>query len=296
MAERYYKVIGQHFDETKHFDKAERFYIKARCPQMAVEMYTRANKWDKAHKVASTYMSEAAVGTLYVNQARRLEAAGKLKEAEKLYIMVNEPDEAINMYKKNRHYDQMIRLVTQYRKDLLTETHLHLAQQLEAENKFKEAERHYVDSNDWKSAVNMYRAHDLWDDAIRVAKGHGGVNASKQVAYAWAVSLGGEAGAKLLTKFGLIEQAIDYATESGNFEQAFQLARTSMKTKLPEVHPVSIYTRTARTHRCRHARMSVEFICTCVRNRHVGTGSRRRSGPYGSGQDVGGQRRLHQSH
>jgi intraflagellar transport protein 172 len=199
-------------------------------------MYTRANKWDKAHKVASTYMSEAAVGTLYVNQAQRLEAAGKLKEAEKLYMMVNEPDLAINMYKKNRHYDQMIRLVAQHRKDLLTETHLHLAQQLEAENKFKEAERHYVDSNDWKSAVNMYRAHDLWDDAIRVAKGHGGVNASKQVAYAWAVSLGGEAGAKLLTKFGLIEQAIDYATESGNFEQAFQLARTSMKTKLPEVH------------------------------------------------------------
>ena len=27
---------------------------------------------------------------------------------------------------------------------------------------------HYVDSNDWKSAVNMYRAHELWDDAIRV--------------------------------------------------------------------------------------------------------------------------------
>lgn len=30
-------------------------------------------------------------------------------------------------------------------------------------------------------AVNMYRAHDMWDDAIRVAKSHGGVNASKQV-------------------------------------------------------------------------------------------------------------------
>ena len=52
----------------------------------------------------------------------------------------------------------------------------------------------------------MYRANDLWDDAIRVAKLHGGVNASKKVSYAWAVSLGGEAGAKLLTKFGLIEQ------------------------------------------------------------------------------------------
>jgi len=43
------------------------------------------------------------------------------------------------------------------------------------------------------------------------------------VAYAWAVSLGGDAGAKLLTKFGLIEQAIDYATESGAFDQAFHV-------------------------------------------------------------------------
>ena len=69
-----------------------------------------------------------------------------------------------------------------------------------------------------------------------MAKLHGGVNASKKVAYAWAVSLGGEAGAKLLTKFGLVEQAIDYATESGSFDHAFQLANASKKEKLPEVH------------------------------------------------------------
>ena len=49
-----------------------------------------------------------------------------MQEAEKLYIMVIEPDLAINMYKKNRHYDQMIRLVAQYRKDLLTEVRLGL--------------------------------------------------------------------------------------------------------------------------------------------------------------------------
>ena len=130
----------------------------------------------------------------------------------------------------------MIRLVTSYRKDLLTETHLHLAQQLETEGSFKAAEKHYVEASDWGSAVNMYRANDLWDDAIRVAKLHGGVAASKKVAYAWAVSLGGEAGSKLLTKFGLVDQAIDYATESGAFEHAFSLALASKKEKLPEVH------------------------------------------------------------
>ena len=81
----------------------------------------------------------------------------------------------------------------------------------------------------------MYRANEMWDDAIRIARMHGGTNASKQVAYAWAVSLGGEAGAQLLSKFGLVEQAIDYAMESGAFMHAFELTRASMKQKLPEV-------------------------------------------------------------
>ena len=35
---------------------------------------------------------------------------------------------------------------------------------------------------------------------------YGGVNATKQVAYAWAVSLGGDEGAVLLRKLGLLEQ------------------------------------------------------------------------------------------
>jgi len=70
---------------------------------------------------------------LYITQAHRLESSGKYKEAERLYVMVHEPDLAINMHKKGRRYDDMIRLVTSYRKDLLTETHLHLAQQLETE-------------------------------------------------------------------------------------------------------------------------------------------------------------------
>ena len=100
--------------------------------------------------------------------------------------MVHEPDLAINMHKKNRRYDDMIRLVTSYRKELLTETHLHLAQQLETEGNFKLAEKHYVEAQDWGSAVNMYRANELWDDAVRVADDdvlgglHGAVSARRR--------------------------------------------------------------------------------------------------------------------
>lgn len=48
-----------------------------------------------------------------------------------------------------------------------------------------------------------------------MAKAHGGANSHKHVAYLWAKSLGGEAAVKLLSKFGLLEMAIDHATDSG---------------------------------------------------------------------------------
>ena len=112
---------------------------------------TKARKWDEAERplpsIAVTYMSQADMAMLYITQAHRLESAASFKEAERLYVMVHEPDLAINMYKKNRRYDDMIRLVTSYRKDLLTETHLHLAQQLETEGNFKLAEKHYVEAS-----------------------------------------------------------------------------------------------------------------------------------------------------
>ena len=76
-----------------------------------------------------------------------------------------------------------------------------------AQANYREAENHFVEAKEWKLAVNMYRLVELWDDAIRVSKVHGGAAASKQVAFAWAVSLGGEPGAKLLQKFKLIDQA-----------------------------------------------------------------------------------------
>jgi intraflagellar transport protein 172 len=232
----YYSRIAAHYREAQRYDLAEKYYIQAGKASDAVDMYTRANKWELAHKIATRYMNENEATMLYINQASDLERVSKFKEAERLYLAVNEPDLAINMYKKARKYDQMVRLVKTYRKELLKETHLHLAQQLEMEGNLREAEKHYCEAQEWQSAVNMYRANDNWDEAIRVAKVHGGLSASKRVAYAWAMHLSGEQGAKLLTKLGLIEQAIDYSVETGDFEHAFGLARNSLKSKLPEVH------------------------------------------------------------
>jgi intraflagellar transport protein 172 len=235
-ARPYYKRIARHYEQCKQLDEAEKYFIAAQSPKLAVEMFTKASLWDRAHKLATTYMSEREVSMLYISQAQRMEASGKLKEAEQLYVKVNEPDLAINMYKKQRKYDAMVRLVGKYRKELLKETHQFLAQHLESEGNLRDAEHHYCEANEWLSAVNMFRSNNMWEEAIRVAKLHGGANASKRVAYAWALALGGEAGAKLLTKLGLIEPAIEYAMESGAFDHAFELARCSLQRKLPEIH------------------------------------------------------------
>ena len=38
-----------------------------------------------------------------------------------------------------------------------------------------------MDAKDWKAAVQMYRGAGQWEDALRVAKAHGGPAAVKQV-------------------------------------------------------------------------------------------------------------------
>eukprot|EP00951_Prasinocladus_malaysianus_P046312 scaffold636442_cov46-Prasinocladus_malaysianus.AAC.1 len=106
----FYKRVAKHYDEARQWEEAERYYVKAGLATDAVDMYTRAGKWEAAHKVAMGYLTDSEVHILYTKRARELEAGHKFKEAEKMYLTVKEHDQAINMYKKNRMYDQMIRL------------------------------------------------------------------------------------------------------------------------------------------------------------------------------------------
>ncbi|WAR22903.1 IF172-like protein [Mya arenaria] len=236
LASKYYKKIADHYASIGEYEKAERLYVEAGCTREVVEMYTQAGKWEQAHKMASSYMKSDDVSAMYISQARQLEEQGKFKEAEKLFVAVKEPDLAISMYKKQRMYSDMVRLVKVHHPDLLQDTYIHLAKECETDGNLRQAEQYYVESGDWKAAVNMYRSQDMWDESHRVAKAQGGQNASKQVAYLWAKSLGGDSAVKLLNKFGLLDAAIDYAAENCAFDFAFELAKIAMKEKLPEIH------------------------------------------------------------
>lgn len=46
--------------------------------------------------------------------------------------------------------------------------HILFLQECENEGNLRQAEHYYCESGDWKAAVNMYRAQDMWDEAHRV--------------------------------------------------------------------------------------------------------------------------------
>lgn len=235
-----YEKLAAHYASSRHFDQAERAYIKSNRPQRAVEMHVQASQYEKAHRVAKNHLSQSERIELYSSLAQTLEQQNKLSEAEQLYIMVNEFDLAINMYKKREEYEQMLRLVSKYRKELLDDTYKHIAESFEMKQNLKKAEHYYVEAKMWQSAMSMYRQLEKWEDAKRVAKLHGGKSSFEKVVLAQAHATfkesGAEAGAQLLAKHGLIEIAIDYAVEHSNFQHAFELANLSAKHKLPDIH------------------------------------------------------------
>eukprot|EP00049_Salpingoeca_infusionum_P011387 m.198132 g.198132 ORF g.198132 m.198132 type:complete len:1733 (+) comp14914_c0_seq4:203-5401(+) len=236
VAKPYFKLLAEHYGDVRDLKMAEKYFLKANNPRGAIDLYVKCGKWEQAHKLSARHLPKEDVSDMYIAKAEELEQQHKYKEAEKLYLSVNEPDYAINMYKKINQYDDMVRLISAHHPDLLEQTHKHLAGELEADGHLAQAETHYINAEDWRGAVNMYRGRDLWDDAFRVAKSHGGAIAAQQVAYMWAKSLGGDSAVKLLVKLNMVSSAVDIACEQNAFDFAFELSRTAAKDRLSDVH------------------------------------------------------------
>ncbi|KAK4337394.1 hypothetical protein RND71_043341 [Anisodus tanguticus] len=183
-------------------------------------------------------MNEEDTKEIFFKLGTQFEKDGKLKDAEKIYLLCDQADKAISMYKDAKQYDSMIRLVSQYYPDLLIETHRHLAKDLEKDKLYSKAELHYISANEWKSAVQMYKNLNRWEDAYRLARLYGGnTNAVRQIALLWAKYLpSAEEAVKMLNKYGLLSQVIDEALSNELFEFACVLAESVGGNKLNEIY------------------------------------------------------------
>uniref|UniRef100_A0A0K0EBD8 Intraflagellar transport protein 172 homolog n=1 Tax=Strongyloides stercoralis TaxID=6248 RepID=A0A0K0EBD8_STRER len=232
----YFFKIGEYFEEKGNFDEAEKYYIDAKKPEEALNMYNRKSQWAEAHRLASEIMDENETKKLYLEKAEKLEMMGKFKDAEELYISIGEPKKAIAMYRNANKVTEMMLLVEKYHPEFVTETRKRLAEEFERNGDLKSAEEQYLISGDWKSCVDMYMEVGEWPDAYRIAKQEGGESSSKNVIYLWAKSLGGDPGVKLLQKYNILNEVILIACQNTDFDFAFEICKIGNKSKLPLVY------------------------------------------------------------
>lgn len=72
VAREYFKRIATHYEQLRTYDEAERYFIKADMAREAVEMYSRAGKWDAAHKVAMGYLTDKEIHVSQIKQCSQL--------------------------------------------------------------------------------------------------------------------------------------------------------------------------------------------------------------------------------
>jgi intraflagellar transport protein 172 len=153
-----------------------------------------------------------------------------------MYLIVEEYDLGIAMYKKCQQYDNMIRMVSKYRSNLLKETHLAVAQKLHKDGNFKTAEQHYISAGAWRAAVEMYKSQNLWEEAVRTSKLYGKDEFTCELAKKWAESLGPEQGMKMMLKMNLVDAVVEYLSDKAEFDEAFKMANLHAKHKIRDVH------------------------------------------------------------
>lgn len=232
---QYAMELSEQLSQMGNISSAEEILIRAEMYKEAVDLLNRHGQWEKAYDIAEKYLGKNIVRDMFIDIAMKLEEEKKLRDAEKVFLTINEPDLAIAMYKRVEQYDSMIRLVEQYHHDLVESTHLHLAKELEVKGKFKSAEIHFIASGNWKTAVHMYGNANLWEEAYRVAKQKGVDGAANQVAYMWSRTLPVDGAFKLLSKMNLIDDAINFACNANQYDFALELCRLSNRSS-DDVH------------------------------------------------------------
>ncbi|WKY15558.1 hypothetical protein Q1695_000775 [Nippostrongylus brasiliensis] len=232
----FYGRIAAHYATTDELDRAERLYLEADLQKEAIAMYIKKNRWADAYRLSEEFLGKEETFALYESKAEELEQLGRYADAEQLFVSIGMSNRAVLMYKNADRNDDVIRLVEKYHGEHLQDTHKRLGMEHEERGDLRLAEEEYLKAGDIKAAINMYREKEMWTDAYRLARAEGGEQEQKQVALLWAKSLGGEAGVKLLNRFGMLNEAIDHFTEIGTFDFAFELARLGAKERLPGVH------------------------------------------------------------
>lgn len=153
--------------------------------------------------------------------------------AERVYLLIGEPDAAIQMHRRLGNERQVILLVERHRPEQLEGLLLALARDRELEGNLEAAERLMMQAsrNEWTNVVRMYRLANRWSDAYRVASNHCAHKLDPlliQLAYWWARSVqasgsDGKAALDLLLPLQMVGPVLEFCCDNKSFSFALAL-------------------------------------------------------------------------
>ncbi|XP_050671784.1 intraflagellar transport protein 172 homolog isoform X2 [Leptidea sinapis] len=216
--------LGEHFIAVQEWDTAERVLITCGMSERCVRAYISAGRFSDGLRVATAHLSEQETKDIFVPLADQYREEGQLKKAEQIYIGLGDADQAISMYKEASQYESMLRLVATHRSSLLEATRRHVAQALHASGDLRAAENYYIQAGDWKSAIQMYRSCNQWENAERVGRAHAPANVQQQIALQWAATLSAPSAARLLAARGLAAVGARWALQAQRWDIAIELS------------------------------------------------------------------------
>lgn len=233
-----YLRVGRHFASIGDTETAEDLFLCVDAVKELIEMYLNLGRVDEAMRRAKRQMKPAEIESTFIETAKKLEKKPNTRQtAEKIYVAINKPDLAIEMYTEAGDSNNAMRLTQKYGGDMSKMSAM--AAKAERDGDLQTAENCYIKAGQWEKALFMYQQEKKWPDAMRVAKMNGDSQAEIKVAVKWASSIGGSAGVQKLQQLKLTEPVLYYACENGFADLAqsiFENSKTLSKTAKKEGH------------------------------------------------------------
>lgn len=149
--------------------------------------------------------------------------------AQSIYLLINEPDSAIQMHRRRGSEERLLELVEQHQPDRLESELLALARDREMAGDLISAEQLMmrIGKTEWTNVVRMYRLANRWSDAFRVAKENCTSTRDPiliQLAYFWSKSMSNaQEAADLLHQLGLLAEVLEFCRENNAINFALAL-------------------------------------------------------------------------
>ncbi|OHT17436.1 selective LIM binding factor [Tritrichomonas foetus] len=151
---------------------AENCYIRAGQWEKALFMYRQEKKWQDAMRIAKSHGTPTAELQVAIHWAKDIGGVAGIQKLQQLNLV-----EQSLLYCCENGITDFASLIMDNCKNLsrttLQQAHMKFGCALEAQNRFAEAEQHYITAEQPREAVEMYTHNKMWQDAQRVASKYG---------------------------------------------------------------------------------------------------------------------------